>query len=101
MGSLTIDLRRDGEKQQISRMAVSYVWCFAGVFLALIPCLSVNSFKKSLTWETSLVVQELRLCRSSAEGTGSIPGQGIKILLYVSWCGRKKSLTWLCGGVSY
>ena len=38
---------------------------------------------------TSLVVQGLRLCASTAGDTGSIPGQGTKILHYMQ-CGQKK-----------
>ena len=37
---------------------------------------------------TSLVVQWLRLCASTAGGMGSIPGQGIKIL-HGLWCSQK------------
>ena len=36
----------------------------------------------------SLVVQWLRLCASTAGGTGSIPGQGTKIL-HAEWHGQK------------
>lgn len=56
MGSLTIDLRWDGEKQQISR--IQFHMCGSGFKEVFSPdsCLSVNSLKKSLTWETSLVV---------------------------------------------
>ena len=39
--------------------------------------------------ETSLAVQWLRLCASTAGGAGSIPGQGSKIL-HASWCSQKK-----------
>ena len=38
---------------------------------------------------TSLAVQWLRLHTPSAEGTGSIPGQGTKIL-HAVWHGQKK-----------
>ena len=38
---------------------------------------------------TSLVVQWLRLCTSTAWGTGSIPGQGTKIPRAM-WHGQKK-----------
>ena len=38
---------------------------------------------------TSLAVQRLRLCTSTAEGTGLIPGRETKILKTV-WCGQKK-----------
>ena len=38
---------------------------------------------------TSLAVQWLRFCTSTAEGVGSIPGQGSKIL-HVSQHGKKK-----------
>ena len=38
---------------------------------------------------TSLAVQCLRVCASTARGTGPIPGQGTKILL-ATWCGQKK-----------
>ena len=43
-------------------------------------------------WEgrgSSLVIQWLGLCISTAEGMGSIPLQGTKIPL-VTWCGQKK-----------
>ena len=40
-------------------------------------------FKSSLG--TSLVVQWLRICASTAEGTGSIPGQGTKIPHTSKW----------------
>ena len=47
---------------------------------------------------TSLAVQRLRLCAYTAEGEGSIPGQGTKIL-HAVWCGqnikkKKKKLWW-------
>ena len=35
---------------------------------------------KEVSGGTSLVVQQLRLCTSTAEGVGLIPGQGTKIL---------------------
>ena len=35
------------------------------------------------------MVQWLRLCTSTAGGTGSIPGWGTKIL-HATWCGQKK-----------
>ena len=38
---------------------------------------------------TSLAVQCLRVCASTARGTGPIPGRGTKILL-ATWCGQKK-----------
>ena len=38
---------------------------------------------------TSLVVQWLRLCASTARGMGSIPGWGTKIL-HALQCGQKK-----------
>ena len=38
---------------------------------------------------TSPAVQWLRLCASTAGGTGLIPGQGSKIL-HASWCSQKK-----------
>ena len=38
---------------------------------------------------TSLAVQWLRLCASTAEGAGLIPGQGSKIL-HAAWHGQKK-----------
>ena len=43
-----------------------------------------------LKWgtRTSLVVLWLRLWASTAEGVGSIPGQGTKIL-YAMWCSLK------------
>ena len=37
---------------------------------------------------TSLVIQWLRLCASTAGGAGSIPGQGTDIL-HAAWCGQK------------
>ena len=43
---------------------------------------TVNSYRKEemkITWGTSLVVQCLRLHTSTAEGIGSIPGEGTKI----------------------
>ena len=36
---------------------------------------------------TSLAVQQLRLCTSSAGGVGSIPGWGTKIW-HATWCGQ-------------
>ena len=47
-------------------------------------------------WETSLVVQWLRLHASTAGGTGSIPGQGTKIPHATQSSQKKKRLTWLC-----
>ena len=41
------------------------------------------------SWETSLVVQWLRLQASTARGMGSIPGQGTKIW-HAVWCGHKR-----------
>ena len=38
---------------------------------------------------TSLAVHWLIVCASTAEGVGSIPGWGTKIL-HAVWCGRKK-----------
>ena len=40
--------------------------------------------------DTSPVVQWLRLCASTEEGTGSMLGQGTKIP-HVAWHGQKKS----------
>ena len=39
-----------------------------------------DQYIKTIGGRTSLVVQWLRLCASNARGTGSIPGQGTKIL---------------------
>ena len=47
---------------------------------------------KSLTRETSLMVQWLRLRGSNPEGVGSIPGQGTRILHASRWK-KEKSLT--------
>ena len=38
---------------------------------------------------TSLAVQCLRICTSTAGGTGSIPGWGTKVP-HAVWCGQKK-----------
>ena len=38
---------------------------------------------------TSLAVQWLRLCTSSAAGAGSIPGWGTKIPHAAAWCDQK------------
>ena len=42
-----------------------------------------------MTLGTSLAVQGLRLCASTAGGAGLIPGQGTKIL-YALWHSKKK-----------
>ena len=47
---------------------------------------------KNLTSRTSLAVQWLRLLTAIAEGAGSIPGQGTKIL-HARHCGQKEKLT--------
>ena len=44
--------------------------------------------KSGKRFETSLAAQWLRLCTSTARGTGSIPGRGIKIP-HAAWCGHK------------
>ena len=60
-------------------------WCF--VFLRPQPSLRILWILSTLYLKgtdslgTSPVVQCLRLCASTAEGMGSIPGQGIKILM--------------------
>ena len=38
----------------------------------------------------SLAVKWLRICATKAEGTGSIPGQGTKILCCMVWPKREK-----------
>ena len=43
-----------------------------------------------MTLGTSLAVQGLRLCASTAGGAGLIPGQGTKIL-YALWHSKKKN----------
>ena len=53
----------------------------------LAPCLSPN---QNCLPGTSLAVQWLGLSASTAEGTGSIPGQGTKIP-YTIWRSQKKS----------
>ena len=45
---------------------------------------------KSLTRETSLVVQWLRLRGSNPDGMGSIPGQGTRILHASRWNKKEK-----------
>ena len=45
--------------------------------------------QKEIHGETSLAVQWLRLCTCTAEGAGSIPGWGTKILP-AARCGQKK-----------
>ena len=42
-----------------------------------------------ILYGSSLAVQWLRLHTSTAEGTGSIPGQGTRIP-HASWLGKKK-----------
>ena len=44
---------------------------------------------KEVSGGTSLVVQQLRLCTSTAEGVGSILGGGTKIP-HAMWCDQKK-----------
>ena len=44
---------------------------------------------KNMKQGTSLVVQWLRLCISTAEGAGSIPGRGTKIP-HAAWHSKKK-----------
>ena len=46
---------------------------------------------------TSLAVHWLIVCASTAEGVGSIPGWGTKIL-HAVWCGRKKKV---CANVPF
>jgi len=48
-----------------------------------------NSAIKIIKIGTSLVVQWLILCTSSAEGTGLIPGQATKIP-HAAWHGKRK-----------
>ena len=45
-------------------------------------------YLRQITRETSLAAQWLGLCASTAEGTGSIPGQGTKIL-HATRCGQE------------
>ena len=49
--------------------------------LRILWTLSTLYLKGTDSLGTSLVVQWLRLCASTAEGMGSIPGQGIKTLM--------------------
>ena len=49
-----------------------------------------NDSKRSLGG-TSLAVQWLRLCTSTAEGVGSIPGGGGIKIPHVARCGQKKN----------
>ena len=49
---------------------------------------------KKIIFGTSLVVQFLRPCASTAGDTGSIPGRGTRIL-YVKQCGQKKIVFFL------
>ena len=52
----------------------------------------INRFYYWKWWhQTSLVIQWLRLCTFTAEGTGSIPGPGTKIPQAV-WCGQGKKV---------
>ena len=44
--------------------------------------------QKKWSHRTSLAVQRLRLCISTAESVGSIPGRGPKTL-HAVWCGQK------------
>ena len=59
-------------KKNVDMDALSFVWKE--------PFLSEHKafYKTAISW-TSLVVQWLRLCSSSARGMGSIPGHGTKI----------------------
>ena len=53
-------------------------------------CLADNGIRhRSERSGTSLAVQWLRLCTSSAGGAGSIPGQGTRIL-HAAWYGQKR-----------
>ena len=54
--------------------------------------LSLTIYKMGI-YRTSLMVQWLRLCPSTAGGKGLIPGWGTKILL-ATQCGQKKKLKW-------
>ena len=44
---------------------------------------------KNMIIRTSLVVEWLRLCPSTAGGMGLVPGRGTKIL-HATWCSQKK-----------
>ena len=48
----------------------------------------LNKQPLKISTGTSLVVQWLRLCTSTARGMGSIPGWGAKIL-HAAWLGKK------------
>ena len=52
---------------------------------------SVKNMNINIQQGTSLAVQWLRLCASTAGGMGSIPGQGTKIP-HAVWCSQKKKL---------
>ena len=54
---------------------------------------SGSSCIEKMTPGTSQAVQWLRLCAPKAEGTGSVPGQGNKIL-HAMQCGLKKKRRW-------
>ena len=54
----------------------------------LTVCKRVTDFHYYKSMGTSLMVQRLRCHASSAEGMGSIPGQGIKIP-HATWRGKK------------
>ena len=57
-------------------------------FFSLSKLGMINKQKKKECW-TSLVVQWLRLYAPTAEGMGSIPGQGTKVL-HATWYRQKK-----------
>ena len=54
-----------------------------------VEVISSSTSEYNCIWGTSLAVQWLRLCASTAVGAGSIPGQGTKSP-HAAWCSQKK-----------
>ena len=75
------------QHRKISCISIHKQWAiFKGNYVSI-----SNSIKKN---RTSLAVQHLRLCASTAGDGGSIPGQGARIP-HATWCSQRKRIKYL------